>query len=129
MVFTHGGFNLSSEWSGALKIVSNVSMLAMGLLWDCGRADAGDSTGDWRSTRELALVNCTVLSHYISPQYLNWLLPLALLLALNIFPHGWAIWSGFAVLAIVIVGIFSCCFPTTTLCLPRRSMLRRSRFA
>ena len=61
--------------------------------------------------RHLVLVNSVVLSHVFSPQYLNWLMPLALLLALNIFPPHWTSGRGFAVLVVAIVGISSWLFP------------------
>ena len=56
-------------------------------------------------TAILVLVNSTVLSHVYSPQYLNWLLPLALLLAVNILPRNWIVWSVFVILISAIVGI------------------------
>ena len=42
----------------------------------------------------LALLNITVLAHVISPQYLNWLLPLAILLALSTLPGAWVSGAG-----------------------------------
>ena len=59
----------------------------------------------------LALINNTVLSHVFSPQYLIWLLPLALLLALNIFPRGRAVWVAFAVLAVAILALSGWIWP------------------
>jgi hypothetical protein len=110
---SHGGFNLVGDWSGALKIVSNVVIAATGAsfgLW----ALLGGRRFDRRlalDTAILVLINCTVLAHVFSPQFLNWLLPLAVLLALNIVPRNWIVWCGFAALVVAIVGISTWLFP------------------
>jgi hypothetical protein len=52
-----------------------------------------------------------VLSIVFSPQYLNWALPLALLLAMNIFPRSRVIWCVFTVLVVAILAISSWLFP------------------
>ena len=52
-----------------------------------------------------------MLSHVFSPQYLIWLLPLALLLALNIFPRGRAVWWVFSVLAVAILALSGWIWP------------------
>ena len=52
-----------------------------------------------------------MLSTVYSPQYLNWLLPISLLLAMSVLPKRWAAWCAFAALAIVIVGVSSWLYP------------------
>jgi hypothetical protein len=121
VVQSHGSYDLSGGWSSALRIASSVAMLAMLIfmgVWALLRARRFDrtSTSSVESrlaldTAILVLLNSTVLSHVYSPQYAIWLLPLALLLAMNIFPPNWVVWCGFAVPAVAILGISNWLFP------------------
>ena len=110
---SHGGYNLMGEWEPAWKAVAIAlavaSSLALGL-WALLRGQRFDRRTALDSAY-LALVNSTVLSTVFSPQYLNWLLPISLLLAMSILPKRWVPWSAFATLAIVIVGITSWLYP------------------
>ncbi len=113
MYHSHGGYNLAGDWSSTLKTVSGLAMLGMAAslgLWGLLRGRCYDRRLAL-DTAILVLVNSTVLSHVFSPQFLSWLMPLSLLLALNIFPRHWAIWCAFAVLVAVIVGISGWLFP------------------
>ena len=110
---SHGGYNLAGDWDSELKTISNVGMLAMAASFGLS------ALLRWRrydrrlalDTAILVLINSTVLSHVYSPQYLNWLLPLALLLALNILPRSWIVWSMFVILISAIVGMSSWLYP------------------
>ncbi len=110
---SYGGWNLAGDWSTPLKTVSSVAMVASAAavgLWALLRGNRFDRRLAL-DTAILVLVNTSVLSHVYSPQYLIWLMPLALLLAINIFPRHWTIWLAFAVLAVAIVGISGWLFP------------------
>jgi len=114
VVKEYGGFNMESDWSAGLKIVSSAALLTMAAsfgLWALLRGRRFDQRLAL-DTAMLVLINSTVLAHVFSPQYLNWLLPLATLLALNIFPRSRALWCGFAALSLAIVGISSWIFPS-----------------
>jgi hypothetical protein len=113
VIRSHGGYNLESDWSGALKFASSASLVAIAAsfgLWALLRGRRFDRRLAL-DTAILVLVDSTVFAHVFSPQYLNWLLPLALLLALNTFPRNWIPWCGFAALAATIVGISTWLFP------------------
>jgi hypothetical protein len=113
VILSHAAFDLEGDWSSTLKIVSSVGMLAAAAcfgLWALLRGRRFDRRLAL-DTAILVLVNSTVLAHVFSPQYLNWLLPLALLLALNIFPRSFLPWCGFATLVVAIVAISSWLFP------------------
>ena len=110
---SHWGWNLAGDWSETLKTISSVSLLAMAAsfgLWALLLRQAIQPAAAL-DTAILVLYNCTLLSHVFSPQYLNWLMPLAVLLALNIFPRSLALWSLLAALVVAIVGISSWLFP------------------
>ena len=62
-------------------------------------------------TAILVLYNCTLLAHVFSPQYLNWLLPLALIFAISVLPHDRPVWFLFAALVFTIVALSSWLFP------------------
>ncbi|HEX4142369.1 MAG TPA: hypothetical protein VHY91_02370 [Pirellulales bacterium] len=113
VVFVPGAYNLESDWSGALKVASTVCLLAMAALtglWALLRARRFDRRTALDAAI-LVLFNTTVLAHVFSPQYLIWLMPLCMLLALSVFPRSAALWCAFAVLTIAIVGISSWLFP------------------
>ena len=110
---SYGGYNLVGQWEPAWKAVAIVSAAAAGLalgLWALRRGQRFDR-GTALDCAYLALVNSTVLSTVYSPQYLNWLLPISLLLAMSVLPKRWEAWCAFAALAIVIVGFTSWLYP------------------
>ena len=113
IVFSHGGFDLSSPWSGALKTVSSVALVAMASffgLWALWLGKRFDRRVAF-DTAYLVLINAVVLAKVYSPQYLTWTVPLALLLALDVFPPRRLAWGGFAALVVLIVGISAWIFP------------------
>ncbi|HEX4142367.1 MAG TPA: hypothetical protein VHY91_02360 [Pirellulales bacterium] len=113
VVQSHSGFNLTGGWSGPLAVVSSVALATTAAsfgLWALLHGRRFDRTLAL-DTAFLVLINCTVLAHVFSPQYLNWLLPLALLLALNLMPRSQVTWWVLAVAVIAIVGISSWLFP------------------
>jgi hypothetical protein len=62
-------------------------------------------------TSLLALVSSVAISHVCSLSYMNWLLPLALLLALSVLPNQWMIWCLFVGLCVAILGVSNWIFP------------------
>ena len=114
VIFSHGGYDLTGPWRGEIKMASSLSLFAaryalLGLwaLWRGRRFDRRTA----RDIGYLALINSMVLSHVFSPQYLNWTLPIAILLALDTFPRRWSAWCLLGLLFAVILGISSWIFP------------------
>lgn len=104
---SHISYDLIGPWSDALKILSSIAPLLAGALLGLWAALRGRQF-DRRLALDaaiLALVNSVVLSNVYSSYYANWLLPLALLLALNTLSPSWIRWCGFAVLVAAICAI------------------------
>jgi 4-amino-4-deoxy-L-arabinose transferase-like glycosyltransferase len=110
---SHGAFNLSGDFAGAMKILS--SILLLGFL---------ASQGLWallrwaRYTRQDAyriacyvIPGSVILSNVLSPQYFIWAFPLLLLLALEIFPEGQVRPLVLAGLLIVVAAMTTWVFP------------------
>jgi hypothetical protein len=113
VIQSHGGYDMIGQWSSTLKILSSItapSSAALLGLWAILRG----SRFDRRLALDaaiLALVNSAVLSHVYSCYYANWLLPLALLLALNTFPRSSIRWCFFVALVATILGTSSWLYP------------------
>ncbi|HEX4142368.1 MAG TPA: hypothetical protein VHY91_02365 [Pirellulales bacterium] len=113
VVYVPGSYNLESDWSSALKVASTVCLFIMAAsvgLWALWRARRFDRRTALDAAI-LVLFNTTVLAHVFSPQYLIWLMPLGMLLALSVFPRSAALWCAFAVLAVAIMGLSSWLYP------------------
>lgn len=112
-VYTHRACDLVGDWSSGLKTVANVTMLALPAfygLWALLRGRQYDRR-QALDAAQLALVNSTVFAHVYSPQYLAWLVPVALILALNVLRPRLPVWLLLGILVTAIVGISSWLFP------------------
>ncbi len=110
---THGGVNLVGPLEPKLKIAAVVLTAAAGIGLG-GWALAQGRRFDRRTAMDcgyLALINSTVFATVMQPQYLNWLLPIALLLALDDMPKHWVPWSLLVSLMAAILGISGWLFP------------------
>ena len=110
---THGGVNLVGPLEPKLKIAALVLTAAAGIGLG-GWALAQGRRFDRRTAMDcgyLALINSTVLATVMQPQYLNWLLPIGLLLALDDMPKHWVPWSLLVGLMAAILGISGWLFP------------------
>jgi hypothetical protein len=109
-----GSYETESRWSEALLQTSKVAILAtaVGLgLWAIRRGKRSDRRLAL-DTAILVVIDATILSKVFSPQYLLWFVPLAMLLALNLFSDKRVLWCRFAALVIPILGITDWLFPT-----------------
>jgi hypothetical protein len=110
---SHVAYDLVGPWSSVLRTISSIVLLlsaAMLGLWSIARGKRFDRRLAI-DTAILALVNSVALSHVYSTYYADWLVPLALLLALNIFPRSPLAWCVFAVLIATICATSSWVFP------------------
>jgi hypothetical protein len=110
---SHGGFNLTGELAPTMKIVAIASVLTTGLslgIWALLRGRRFDRSMAL-DCAYLALINSIVLATVFSPQYLDWIVPISLLLALSVLPKHWAAWCAFAVPIVAALAISSWLFP------------------
>jgi hypothetical protein len=110
---SHLAYDMVGPWSGLLRTASSLTLLLSGAalgLWSIARGKRFDRRLAI-DTAILALVNSAALSHVYSTYYALWLLPLALLLALNTFPLSPLAWCLFAALVATICATSSWVFP------------------
>ena len=100
-----GGYDVVSDWTPAMKLGSQVALPALvGLLvlWAVlnrrrfSRRMAGDAA-------LVAVVVSATTSHVFSPQYLNWIVPLAAVVGLSVLPRRvlpWCVAGGLSLFAI-----------------------------
>ncbi len=60
----------------------------------------------------LALVDAAVLSHVFSLQYLNWFLPMVLILACDVLSRKWFPWLAVVAMSAIAVGVSTWIFPS-----------------
>ena len=111
--FEYGGYDVLGDWTAALKIGSLLALpvtVGLLLLWSV----LNRRRFSHRLAIDAALVaviDSAAVSHVFSPQYLNWILPLALVAGLALLPRRPAPWCVAAALSLIVLGITTWLYP------------------